>query len=262
MVDDIENPDEEPSIEDILSSIRDIISDDDEEDGGEGAAASADDVPDLPGVSDAPVAEDTAEEPESEEAVKEESNDDDVLDLTDVVDDNDTKNVPEEDKMADSENLPVDDIDALFDTPAADDADDNDPLAGINLDHPDEGGLDITDTVPAVEAEEVSENGVEDILSEVAVEDVPATPATEETPETPEGSILNDAAATATVSSMARLAENIAVSRTTEGTTLEDITRDLLRPMLKIWLDENLPTVIERLVAQELERLAEKAARK
>jgi cell pole-organizing protein PopZ len=32
--------------------------------------------------------------------------------------------------------------------------------------------------------------------------------------------------------------------------------------MLKDWLDENLPTLIERLVSQELERLANKAAGK
>ena len=37
---------------------------------------------------------------------------------------------------------------------------------------------------------------------------------------------------------------------------LEDLIREMLRPMLKAWLDENLPTVVERLVAREIARLA------
>lgn len=38
-------------------------------------------------------------------------------------------------------------------------------------------------------------------------------------------------------------------------TSLEDLTRDLLRPMLKDWLDENLPALVERLVKAEIRRL-------
>jgi len=38
--------------------------------------------------------------------------------------------------------------------------------------------------------------------------------------------------------------------------TLEDLVRELLRPMLKTWLDDNLPTVVERLVRAEIERVA------
>jgi cell pole-organizing protein PopZ len=30
--------------------------------------------------------------------------------------------------------------------------------------------------------------------------------------------------------------------------TLQDLVREMLRPMLKSWLDDNLPTVVERLV--------------
>ena len=37
--------------------------------------------------------------------------------------------------------------------------------------------------------------------------------------------------------------------------TLEDMSRDLLRPMLKSWLDENLPALVERLVKAEIERV-------
>jgi cell pole-organizing protein PopZ len=38
--------------------------------------------------------------------------------------------------------------------------------------------------------------------------------------------------------------------------SLEDITRDLLRPMLQTWLDDNLPQLVERLVRAEIERLS------
>lgn len=37
---------------------------------------------------------------------------------------------------------------------------------------------------------------------------------------------------------------------------LERIMRELLRPMVKHWLDENLPTLVERLVRTEIERVA------
>jgi uncharacterized protein len=38
--------------------------------------------------------------------------------------------------------------------------------------------------------------------------------------------------------------------------TLDDLVKDMLRPMLKTWLDDNLPTVVERLVRAEIERVA------
>jgi uncharacterized protein len=37
--------------------------------------------------------------------------------------------------------------------------------------------------------------------------------------------------------------------------TIDDIVRDMLRPMLKQWLDDNLPGVVERLVRAEIERV-------
>ena len=40
------------------------------------------------------------------------------------------------------------------------------------------------------------------------------------------------------------------------GRTLEDVVRELLRPMLKQWLDEYLPAIVEHQVATEVERIA------
>ncbi len=36
----------------------------------------------------------------------------------------------------------------------------------------------------------------------------------------------------------------------------ENMTREILRPMLKTWLDENLPSMVERLVRAEIQRIA------
>jgi cell pole-organizing protein PopZ len=39
------------------------------------------------------------------------------------------------------------------------------------------------------------------------------------------------------------------------GPTLEDIVRDEMRPIIKAWLDTNLPPMVERLVRDEIERV-------
>ncbi len=43
---------------------------------------------------------------------------------------------------------------------------------------------------------------------------------------------------------------------TENSRTLEDIVKEMLRPMLKHWLDENLPGMVERIVRAEIERVA------
>lgn len=40
---------------------------------------------------------------------------------------------------------------------------------------------------------------------------------------------------------------------------LEDIVRELLRPLLQTWLDENLPAIVERLVEAEIARVTAKS---
>lgn len=43
---------------------------------------------------------------------------------------------------------------------------------------------------------------------------------------------------------------------TGSGRTIDDVVEDLLRPMLRDWLDDNLPSLVERLVREEIERVA------
>jgi cell pole-organizing protein PopZ len=44
--------------------------------------------------------------------------------------------------------------------------------------------------------------------------------------------------------------------------TLEDVVKDMLRPLLKDWLDDNLPPLVERLVRAEIERVARGGGRR
>ena len=40
---------------------------------------------------------------------------------------------------------------------------------------------------------------------------------------------------------------------------LEAVVRDMLRPMLKVWLDQNLPELVEELVTREIARITGKS---
>jgi cell pole-organizing protein PopZ len=65
---------------------------------------------------------------------------------------------------------------------------------------------------------------------------------------------LISAATTAAVdSAFNSLAQTVLVQN---GRTLEDLVREMLRPMLKTWLDDNLPGMVERLVRAEIERVS------
>ncbi len=65
---------------------------------------------------------------------------------------------------------------------------------------------------------------------------------------------LISAATTAAVdSAFNALAQTVLVQN---GRTLEDLVREMLRPMLKTWLDDNLPNLVERLVRAEIERVS------
>jgi cell pole-organizing protein PopZ len=84
-------------------------------------------------------------------------------------------------------------------------------------------------------------------------------------PEQPRGMVdvgergLMSAATTAAVdSAFHALAQNAQAqaAQARDGRTLEEVVSELLRPMLKAWLDENLPDLVERLVRAEIERVS------
>jgi cell pole-organizing protein PopZ len=76
-----------------------------------------------------------------------------------------------------------------------------------------------------------------------------------------ERTILSQEVADATATAFDRLADTIVSQASGGARSIEDITRDLLRPMLKAWLDANLQSVVERLVREEIDRVARRSGR-
>ena len=69
----------------------------------------------------------------------------------------------------------------------------------------------------------------------------------------PQSQLLSRSTSAAVDSAFSALAQN-ALSHNSRS--LEDLVRELLRPLLKAWLDENLPGMVERLVRSEIERVS------
>ncbi len=193
----------EPSMEEILASIRRII--DEDEEGGETEAAAEEAAPEpAPEPEPEPAAE-AAPEPEPEAPAE-----DEVLELTDKV----------EDTGGGTDPLAVDD-DLMI------------------VDREDE-------PAPAPEPEPEPE-------LEAAPEPEPE-PAPEPVAED-DDSLVGTPAATAAAGAFDALAENLRVA-SADGLTLEGIVREMMRPMLKEWLDTTLPRIVEEKVESEIQRIA------
>jgi cell pole-organizing protein PopZ len=77
-------------------------------------------------------------------------------------------------------------------------------------------------------------------------------------------SLVGDSAAASAAAAFAGLATSVKKPEPMEpstpaGPTLDELTRSLLRPMLKEWLDANLPAIVEAQVRKEVERIARNA---
>jgi cell pole-organizing protein PopZ len=66
-------------------------------------------------------------------------------------------------------------------------------------------------------------------------------------------SMLSSTAAASVESAFNALASTVLSNN---ARTLEDLVKDMLRPMLKSWLDDNLPGLVERIVRAEIERVS------
>lgn len=222
----------EPSMEEILSSIRRIIADEEAEDG------TSDD--DELGAAEAQ-AEALNEDADALAKAAEDEESEDVLELTRVVRDSGE----------------VVDLKAEGEAAA-------EPAA--------EGPEPVSEPEPASEPE-----------PEAAAEEVELTPAEEgPTPFTQDqpkqeksavemksaatkGELLSATAASAASGAFAKLSQ--AFQRTPaedsvaddSGRTVEQFIEDMIRPLLKDWLDENLPTIVDRLVEKEIHKIARRA---
>jgi cell pole-organizing protein PopZ len=79
----------------------------------------------------------------------------------------------------------------------------------------------------------------------------------------PFDSLVGDTAAASAASAFAGLSASLKqpdpVPTGGTGPTIDDLARSLLRPMLKEWLDANLPAIVEAQVRKEVERIARSA---
>lgn len=77
--------------------------------------------------------------------------------------------------------------------------------------------------------------------------------------------LVSDSTASVSSASLAGLAQQLGRRRGADiylsdrAVTLEEITKDVLKPMLQSWLDEHLPGLVERLVREEIQRIARDA---
>lgn len=71
--------------------------------------------------------------------------------------------------------------------------------------------------------------------------------------------LLDDEAATETAASLAQLS-TVAASAPppAAGNPLEEMLKDMLRPVLKQWLDEHLPRIVDEHVKREISRITGK----
>lgn len=69
--------------------------------------------------------------------------------------------------------------------------------------------------------------------------------------------ILSDEAAVASRNALAALSALLIRPDDAPSNTLEGLVSDMLRPMLREWLDANLPELVEKIVAKEIARLTQ-----
>jgi len=85
-----------------------------------------------------------------------------------------------------------------------------------------------------------------------AVPAAPATPATAPAPAFDRG-LISTSTMAAVDSAFNSLAQTVSGQN---ARTLEDLVKEMLRPLLKSWLDDNLPGVVDRIVRAEIERVS------
>jgi uncharacterized protein len=82
---------------------------------------------------------------------------------------------------------------------------------------------------------------------------MPEMPELHSEPAPPQRPLISNSTSAAVDSAFNTLAHTVLVQN---ARTLEDLVREMLRPLLKSWLDDNLPGMVERLVRAEIERVS------
>jgi uncharacterized protein len=125
--------------------------------------------------------------------------------------------------------------------------------------------LDLTEQMAEPAQDETPSFQTIDGQSDVIFTDPPAQPEPrmfEEPPRRPQPapqptmhdrSLMSSHTSAAVDSAFNALAQTVLVQN---ARTLEDLVKEMLRPLLKSWLDDNLPGMVERIVKAEIERVA------
>ena len=241
---------DEPSIEEILDSIRQIINEDDDDDDAVPESTDTADAEDAP--SEAPLDQSAIDDMDFDAPTEEPEEPLDQSAIDDI------------DFDAPSGESDEDSVDEPLDQSAIDDIDFDAPTEGAeSASEEDDDVLDLTELVEGPSQDiDVDLVGGDDTEPEAeeAPEDVEATaepePLDQKDDDVSDANILTEKAESAAVLAMKELVRKTAVEH--NGITLEDIVRSELKPLLTDWLDQHLPTVIERLVQDELERVSKR----
>ena len=140
------------------------------------------------------------------------------------------------------------------------------PDAAAEAAAPAEDVLELTEQMAAPAEEDPPSFQTIDGQSDVVFTDPPAQPEpppprmVEEPPRQPppqpstqERTLMSANTSAAVDSAFNALAQTVLVQN---ARTLEDLVREMLRPLLKGWLDDNLPGMVERIVKAEIERVS------
>ena len=210
----------EPSMEEILASIRRIISDEEDETQVQSAPAPDDEM--------------------SEEDLDALFNEAAVEETPDFADDFDS--------LADMDAAADEDVLELTDELAIEAE-----VEGFGKAHivEPQADLDFMEPMPEPEPEPEPES-----MWEPEPEPEPEPPEPEPAPvkaSKPQPQLLSPTTDAAVSSAFQNLAHTILSDN---ARTLEDLVKEMLRPMLKTWLDDNLPAMVERMVRAEIERVS------
>ena len=111
--------------------------------------------------------------------------------------------------------------------------------------------------------EEVQDLGakvpVEDDILELTEDVMAPEPQAETVSEVAPAALVSTEAETASRSALDQLSAMIVKPEVTGTDTLEGMVREMLRPMLRDWLDANLPRIVESLVSKEIARISGKS---
>jgi cell pole-organizing protein PopZ len=110
--------------------------------------------------------------------------------------------------------------------------------------------LELTDRLD----EPVQSVGDLDVFTATAPAPAAEPPVRAPAPHIEEETLVSPPAAGAAASAFGQLHRQVLMPA--EGRSLEDVTRELLRPMLKAWLDEHLPGMVQAAVEAEVERIS------